>query len=178
MSEESDLRLYRAHVARNREPILEVLRRVLPPQGLVLEVASGRGEHAAYFAKMLPTLLWQRTPERCCIVTVQFRGAERRGYRGRPDRSNSKLRAGTRGHSCWDGSSSCADRLCGTRHRRQPICPLQPCGPDRPKPAAELGSYDASLGDHRWVPAACAARVRQLTEWRCRHRALDLRRVE
>ena len=30
MSEESDLRLYHAHVARNRDPILEVLRRVLP----------------------------------------------------------------------------------------------------------------------------------------------------
>jgi len=61
MSEESDPRLYHAHVARNREPILEVLRRVLPPRGLVLEVASGSGEHAAYFAKRLPTLLWQPT---------------------------------------------------------------------------------------------------------------------
>src|SRR5208282_4085062 len=48
-------------VARNREPILDVLRRVLPPQGLVLEVASGSGEHAAYFAKGLPSLLWQPT---------------------------------------------------------------------------------------------------------------------
>jgi integrase len=61
MSDQSDPRLYHAHVARNREPILEVLRRVLPPQGLVLEVASGSGEHAAYFAKRLPTLLWQPT---------------------------------------------------------------------------------------------------------------------
>ena len=61
MSEEPDPRLYHAHVARNREPILEVLRRVLPPRGLVLEVASGSGEHAAYFAKRLPTLLWQPT---------------------------------------------------------------------------------------------------------------------
>jgi hypothetical protein len=61
MSEETDPRLYQAHVARNREPILEVLRRALPPQGLVLEVASGSGEHAAYFAKRLPTLLWKPT---------------------------------------------------------------------------------------------------------------------
>jgi SAM-dependent methyltransferase len=61
MSEASDARLYFPHVARNREPILEVLRRVLPPQGLVLEVASGSGEHAAYFAENLPTLLWQPT---------------------------------------------------------------------------------------------------------------------
>ncbi len=44
---------------RNREPILEVLRRVLPPSGTVLEIASGTGEHAAYFAPRLPRLVWQ-----------------------------------------------------------------------------------------------------------------------
>ena len=59
MSEASDLRFYFPHVARNREAILQVLRRVLPPQGLVLEVASGSGEHAAYFAERLPSLIWQ-----------------------------------------------------------------------------------------------------------------------
>ena len=61
MSETSDRRLYFLHVARNREPILEVLQRVLPREGLVLEVASGGGEHAAYFAENLPGLLWQPT---------------------------------------------------------------------------------------------------------------------
>ncbi len=61
MSETSDRRLYFPHVARNREPILDVLRRVLPRQGLVLEIASGGGEHAAYFAQNLPGLLWQPT---------------------------------------------------------------------------------------------------------------------
>jgi hypothetical protein len=44
---------------RNRDPILAVLRRVLPTSGLVLEVASGTGEHAAHFAPALPALRWQ-----------------------------------------------------------------------------------------------------------------------
>lgn len=48
-------------VARNREPILAVLRRILPDHGTVLEIASGTGEHAAYFAKHLPHLIWQPT---------------------------------------------------------------------------------------------------------------------
>lgn len=61
MSETSDRRLYFPHVARNREPILEILQRVLPRQGLVLEIASGGGEHAAYFASNLPGLRWQPT---------------------------------------------------------------------------------------------------------------------
>jgi len=56
-----DPRLYLAHVARNREPILAVLRRVLPATGLVVEIGSGSGEHAAYFASALPSLTWQPT---------------------------------------------------------------------------------------------------------------------
>jgi hypothetical protein len=44
---------------RNREPILAVLREELPQSGMVLEVASGTGEHAVYFAKALPGLTWQ-----------------------------------------------------------------------------------------------------------------------
>jgi SAM-dependent methyltransferase len=50
-------------VARNREPILAVLRRVLPERGHVLEIASGTGEHAVYFAAALRNLLWQPTDQ-------------------------------------------------------------------------------------------------------------------
>jgi hypothetical protein len=46
-------------VARNRDPILEVLRRLLPEEGLVLEVASGSGEHALAISQAFPGLTIQ-----------------------------------------------------------------------------------------------------------------------
>ena len=49
-----DARLSAPATQRNREPILAVLRRVLPPSGGVLEIASGTGEHAVFFAAQLP----------------------------------------------------------------------------------------------------------------------------
>jgi len=55
----TDARRFAPATLRNREPILAVLRRVLPPAGLVLEVASGSGEHAVYFAGQLPGVTWQ-----------------------------------------------------------------------------------------------------------------------
>lgn len=47
--------------ARNRAPILEVLKSRLPAGGLVLEIAAGAGEHAIYNASALPHLQWQPT---------------------------------------------------------------------------------------------------------------------
>ena len=47
--------------ARNRGPILSVLKPGLPSRGLVLEVAAGAGEHAVYNAAALPGLQWQPT---------------------------------------------------------------------------------------------------------------------
>ena len=44
---------------RNKQPILDVLTRVLPPKGLVLEIGSGTGQHVAHFAKAHPHLTFQ-----------------------------------------------------------------------------------------------------------------------
>lgn len=46
---------------RNKQPILEVLGDMATQPGLVLEVASGTGQHAQYFAARLPHLVWQPT---------------------------------------------------------------------------------------------------------------------
>ena len=44
---------------RNKDPILAVLAEVLPARGLVLEIASGTGQHVVHFAAALAGLLWQ-----------------------------------------------------------------------------------------------------------------------
>jgi SAM-dependent methyltransferase len=53
-----DARQISPSAARNCEPIREVLTRVLPKKGIVLEIGSGTGEHAICFAKAFPKLVW------------------------------------------------------------------------------------------------------------------------
>ncbi|QTF91213.1 DUF938 domain-containing protein [Halomonas sp. BM-2019] len=55
----TDPRLQSPATARNRQPILEVLRTVLPERARVLEVASGSGEHALHCAAAVPGWTWQ-----------------------------------------------------------------------------------------------------------------------
>src|SRR5262249_51532601 len=54
-----DVKHHAPATVRNREPIRRVLERDLPPRGTVLEIASGSGEHAIYFARAVPGLAWQ-----------------------------------------------------------------------------------------------------------------------
>lgn len=57
--------------ARNREPIADVLAEELPDSGLVLEVASGTGEHAAHFARRFPHLDWQPSdPDPAAMASI------------------------------------------------------------------------------------------------------------
>ena len=57
--------------ARNRQSILDVLRRHLPPRGLVLEIAAGAGEHAVFFAGARPGLTWLPTdPDPQAVASI------------------------------------------------------------------------------------------------------------
>jgi len=55
------MKLHAPAPERNREPILAVLREVLPRSGTLLEVAAGTGQHAVYFAAEFPGLVWHPT---------------------------------------------------------------------------------------------------------------------
>jgi len=60
------------HVARNAEPIAEILREILPERGLVVEVASGTGEHVLHFARNFPQLDWQPSdPDPAALASIE-----------------------------------------------------------------------------------------------------------
>ncbi len=46
---------------RNKQPILDVLRQLLPECGNALEIASGTGQHVTWFAAAMPQWTWQPT---------------------------------------------------------------------------------------------------------------------
>ncbi|HEX9807775.1 MAG TPA: DUF938 domain-containing protein [Alteraurantiacibacter sp.] len=67
---------------RNREPIADVLAEELPSSGTVLEIASGTGEHAAFFATRFPHLEWQPTdPDPEALASIE-------AWRGEADLPN------------------------------------------------------------------------------------------
>lgn len=67
----ADAKRHAPATLRNRDAILAVLSEELPSKGLVLEIASGSGEHAAYFAAAMPQLDWQPSdPESAALASI------------------------------------------------------------------------------------------------------------
>jgi SAM-dependent methyltransferase len=67
----ADARRFAPAVARNKAAITEVLARHLPASGLVLEIASGSGEHALHFAAHFPGLRFQPTdPDAAALASI------------------------------------------------------------------------------------------------------------
>lgn len=67
-----DMRRVAPHVARNAEAITDVLRSILPDTGRVLEIASGSGEHALYFARAFPGLTFQPSdPDPVALASIE-----------------------------------------------------------------------------------------------------------
>ncbi len=62
---------------RNKAPILERLRKLLPERGNVLEIASGTGQHVVYFGRALPGIRWQPSdPDLEYLTAIRWRIAE------------------------------------------------------------------------------------------------------
>jgi hypothetical protein len=67
----NDHRQYAPAAVRNRDFILDVLRDVLPTTGVILEIASGSGEHVVHFARHFPSLVFQPSdPEPEALLSV------------------------------------------------------------------------------------------------------------
>lgn len=80
---ENDQRRDAPATGRNREAILEVLARVLPEPALVLEIASGTGQHGAFFASRLPHLEWQPSePDPASFASIDAWAEQARAENG------------------------------------------------------------------------------------------------
>ena len=67
-----DRKQYAPATERNRQPILEVLQKVIPQKGNILEIASGTGEHACFFAPYFAPRLWiPSDPDRLLWLSIE-----------------------------------------------------------------------------------------------------------
>lgn len=76
--ENGEAKRYAPATERNRDSIAEVLADILPHHGMVLEIASGTGEHVVHFAGLFPHLTWQPSdPEPAALASIAAWSAER-----------------------------------------------------------------------------------------------------
>jgi SAM-dependent methyltransferase len=81
----TDVKRHAPATERNRDVIAETLARVLPAEGLVLEVASGTGEHAVHFARCFSGLIWQPSdPDPIAIASINAWRADTKLVNVRP----------------------------------------------------------------------------------------------
>ena len=204
MTIRADTRQYAPATARNRAPILAVLERVLPARGLVLEIASGTGEHAVAFAQALPSLVFQPSdvsPE--ALASIEAWRAHRGVGNVRhaialdvhelpwvlPDLPDAVLCINMIHIAPW---SACLALLDGAAAALAPGAPLVLYGPYRAggvHTAPSNAAFDASLRerDPRWgvrdqeeVVAEAAARglvLEDVVEMPANNRTLVLRRA-
>lgn len=69
--ESSEAKRFAPATERNRDVITEALRPILPQSGVILEIASGTGEHIVHFARVFPHLKWQPSdPEPAALASI------------------------------------------------------------------------------------------------------------
>lgn len=73
------MKLFSEACERNKHAILDVLNEILTTPGLVLEVGSGTGQHAAFFSRGLPHLQWQPTDLAQNLASIQAWAADEGG---------------------------------------------------------------------------------------------------
>jgi len=161
---EADKR-YAPATLRNRDAILAALRAALPSSGLVLEVASGSGEHAVHFAASLPALYWQPSdPDPVALASI----AAWRGEAGLPnlrvpmlldaagdwpiDRADAMVCINMTHISPWDATVGLFTHGARLLRKDAPLILYGPYFQADVAPAASNVEFDASLRarDPRW----------------------------
>lgn len=161
-------------VARNRAPIAAVLDRWLPDSGLVLEIASGTGEHARAFAERFPNLEWQPSdPDPAALLSIaawrddgpaNLRAPLRLDAAERPwpvERANAVLCINMVHISPWASALGLLDGAARLLSKGAPLILYGPWLVEGEAPAPSNLAFDESLKarDPRWG-------LRQLTDFR------------
>ena len=152
---------------RNRDAIAAVLKQLLPERGKVLEVASGSGEHAIYFAKLFKALVWQPSdPDPQAIASIAEYALE---YSGNNLAQPVQLDASTPDNwlvhqadvilccnmvhiSPWSATQGLFEGAAGVLPAGAPLILYGPYFEQRTTPAQSNVDFDASLRmrDHKW----------------------------